>query len=270
MPTPTRSSLEARHGWVLYHDSQGYPYYHNAASGESVWALSATPHHDHTTHVSTAISPETTDPAHPISSPYSPSSRGSVVPASTDHHGVRDDIARGVTDFYTVENFARSFADHPDDGSRTPTSTSMSADENSSKASGELSDPDSDDSHESSDDNDDAALLEFDGDCDHDSEVRTKFSAMLATPEGQAALQAEMHRVERLMERKRRQDYESWRRSSGSSVPRHTLRTEPRVALVVRHLIFVPVLLFQRKYNASKSTSLLCRLWFCRHSPTGS
>lgn len=253
---PTRS-LEAHHGWVLYHDSQGYPYYHNAATGESVWAAhSVNPNDERTTHdVTTVIIPEKRSDS--ATGPYSTRAQGSVVPADIDDHEVRHSAHVG-TDFPCAQDVARLYPDQPNVGTNQHTSPYLSVDENSVQASGKLSDSDSDENQESSDDSDDAAFL--DDDDDNDAEVREKFSAMLATPEGQAALQAEMRRVEELMERKRHQDYESWRRSSGSPFPSYTTRTEPHAALMMQRLIIVPMLLLQRKCNASKSDLLLCGL----------
>ena len=72
---------------------------------------------------------------------------------------------------------------------------------------GDAESGDDDDSDDDSDDDGGAA-----SDDDFDPELDEKFSRMLATPEGQAALEAERTRADRLLEARRRESYERWLR----------------------------------------------------------
>ena len=186
--------------WQMYYDEHGYPYYHNAVSGESVWAE---PKGEEAVHPSPpGLMFESTRKG-------APTEEMSKVPLETGEAWVWDHQAEGeyVDEFVNDDNFQDT-----DEDSDTDSDV----------------DDDSDDDDDDDDDEDDEE--------DEDSELEETFRAMLATPEGQAALHAEVDRTEETTTKRKR--YEKWLQRQEKRLPSllASLLTAP-IRLVLRGIL---------------------------------
>lgn len=193
-----RQPSHATDGWVLYHDPQGYPYYHHSASGQSIWAQP-----DATSYDPVPVIPTPSTPSFPRKTLKDV--EHSSLPVDTDESSTGRALHLDGDDRleHPEENLPEVDSDQDDDGDD------------------ESSDDDFPDSDSASDDPD----------------LEDKFLAMLATPEGQAALQAETRRVERLFEKGHRNEPLHTR---GRSI---AIRPESAVTPMLRNIVLLPIVL---------------------------
>ena len=213
---------DAAEGWVKYVDpSSGYAYYHNPVTGESVWAEGE------------ASSGEEVGSGSPLSGAADEEPFESVW-SSTKKSDVVDP---GYLDVRVEEAGASN--DVAGDG------LEETGEEDDSDAAASTDDEDDDDDDDDESDDDDTSSESSDEERFED-ELEDKFSAMLATPEGQAALAAEKTRADRLLARQQEDSYEEWyKKYKGKPPPKSVRFDEPgtprSLALASISLITLPV-----------------------------